>query len=118
MRRGIFQNVVTAESDIKPGAKVLRMENTIVEYDKGGGAGRYFGGIWGAGQPRLGVRGQITDGDKKVFSYEIRRSGASAAGRIVGGFMKDEDVQIDDIHSITTDLTDFMAAVAGKYAAR
>jgi hypothetical protein len=37
---------------------------------------------------------------------------------MVGGFMKDEDVQIDDIHSITTDLTDFMAAVAGNYAAR
>jgi hypothetical protein len=29
--------------------------------------------------------------------------------------MKDEDVQIEDIRSLTLDLTDFIAAIAGKY---
>ena len=35
-----------------------------------------------------------------------------------GGFMKDEDIQIKDIRSLVLDLTDFMAAVAGKYRPR
>jgi len=117
-RKSVFANVVTSESAIKPGAKVLRLENTITEYSKGGGAGRYFAGIYGAGQPNLRVDGKMFDGEKPVFTFEMRRSGASAAGRLSGGFMRDEDVQIEDMHSMGIDLSDFMAAVAGKYAAR
>jgi hypothetical protein len=117
-RKGIFANVVTSESAIKPGAKVLKLENTITEYSKGGGAGRYFAGIYGAGQPNLRVDGTMVDGDKPVFTFEMRRSGASAAGRLSGGFMRDEDVQIEDMHSMGIDLSDFMAAVAGKYTPR
>lgn len=117
-RRGVFAHVVTKESEIKPGAKVLKLENTITEYSKGGGAGRYFAGIYGGGQPNLRVVGKMTDGDKTVFNFEARRSGASVGGRLNGGFMKDEDVQIEDIRSMSLDLSDFIAAVAGKYTAK
>jgi len=118
IRRGIFANVVTSEGAIKAGAKVLKMENTITEYSKGGSAARYFAGLYGAGQPVLRVQGKMTDGDKALFTFEARRSGASAGGRLTGGFMRDEDVQIEDMHSMSIDLSDFMAAVAGKYAAK
>ncbi len=113
--KGIFANVVTRESDIKPGARLLRLENTIVEYAKGGGAARYFVGLYGGGQPKLRILGKMTDGDKTVFTYEGRRSGVSAGARMTGAFMKDEDIQLEDIRSLTLDLSDFMAAVAGKY---
>ena len=112
---GIFATVVTQESDIKPGAKVLKMENTITEFSKGGGAGRYFAGLYGGGQPVLRVQGRMTDGDKSEFTYELRRSGTSAGARMGGVFMKDEDIQIEDIRSMVLDLTDFMAAIARKY---
>ena len=111
----IFGAVVTQESDIKPGAKVLKMENTITEFNKGGGAGRYFAGLYGGGQPVLRVQGTASDGGKPMFTYELRRSGTSAGARLNGAFMKDEDIQIEDIRSMSVDLTDFMAAIAGKY---
>ncbi len=111
----IFGEVVTRESDIKPGAKVLSLENTITEFAKGGGAARYFAGLYGGGQPVLRVQGKMTEGDKTLFTYEARRSGTSAGARMTGVFMKDEDIQIQDIRSLALDLTDFMAAVARKY---
>jgi len=117
-RKGIFGSVVTNETEIKPGGKTLKLENTIVEYSKGGGAARYFAGLYGAGQPGLRVQGKMTDGDKTVFTFEAKRSGTSAGARMVGGYMKDEDIQMEDIRSMTLDLTDFMAAIAGKYAAK
>jgi hypothetical protein len=113
--RGIVGEVVTRESDIKPGGKVLKLENTITEFTKGGGAARYWVGLYGGGQPVLRVAGKMSDGDKVVFTYEIRRSGTSAGARVGGVFMKDEDIQIQDIRSMVLDLTDFMAAVAKKY---
>lgn len=113
--RNIFGNVVTQESEIKPGAKVLKLENTITEFSKGGGAGRYFAGLYGGGQPVLRVQGRMNDGDKTVFTFEIRRSGTSGGARMGGAFMKDEDIQIEDIRSMALDLSDFMAAVARKY---
>jgi hypothetical protein len=117
-RKGIFGNVITNEAEVKQAAKTLKLENTIVEYSKGGGAARYFAGLYGAGQPVLRVQGKMTDGDKTVFTYEARRSGTSAGARMVGGYMKDEDIQIEDIRSMTLDITDFMAVIAGKYAAK
>jgi len=117
-RKGIFEKVVTNETEIKPGGKALKFENTIIEYSKGGGAARYFAGLYGAGQPVLRVQGKMTDGEKTVFTFEGRRSGTSAGSRMGGGYMKDEDIQIEDIRSVTLDLTDLMAAIAGKYAAK
>jgi len=116
--RGLFSNIATSESEIKPGARVLKLENTIVEYAKGGGAARYFAGLYGAGQPVLRVSGKMTDGDKTVFTYEARRSGTSAGARMIGAFKTDVDIQLEDIRSMTLDLTDFMAALAGKYQAK
>ncbi len=113
--KGIFTNVVTSESDIKPGARVLKLENTIIEYSKGGGAARYWVGMYGGGQPVLRIDGKMTDGGKVVFAFQARRSGVSAGARLTGAFMKDEDIQIQDIRSLVLDLDDFVAAVAGKY---
>ena len=114
--RNLFQTVVTQESDIKPGAKVLRMENTISEFNKGGGAARYFVGMYGGGQPVLRMEGKMIAADKPVFTYQARRSGVSAGSRVGGAFMRDEDIQIQDIRSMTLDLADFMSVLSGKYA--
>src|SRR5207248_4479393 len=110
----MFGNVVTQEKDIKPGARVLKMQNTITEYAKGGGAARYFVGLYGGGQPNLRVQGKASEGDKALFTYEARRSGVSAGARMVGAFLKDTDIQLEDIRSMVLDLTDFMAIVAKK----
>ncbi len=111
----IFANVVTREGDVKPGVKTLKLENTITEFSRGGGAARFFVGLYGGGQPVLRVQGKMTDGDKTVFTFEARRSGTSGGARMGGGYMKDEDIQIEDIRSMSLDLTDFMAVIAGKY---
>src|SRR6267143_6286777 len=87
--RGVFPTIILRESDIKPGGRVLKMDNTIIEYAKGGGGARYFVGLYGGGQPILRVQGKITDGTKTVFNYEARRSGVSAGARMGGAFMKD-----------------------------
>ena len=113
--RGIFPQIVLRESDVKPGARVLKLENTIVEYAKGGGGARYWAGLYGAGQPVLRVDGQMTDGEKAVFRYQARRSGVSAGARMTGAFMKDEDIQVQDIRSMVLDLADFMSAVSDKF---
>ena len=116
--KNVFPIIVTREADIKPGAKTLKLENNIVEYSKGGGGARFWVGMYGGGQPVLRVQGKMTDGNKAVFTFEARRSGVSAGARIGGAYMKDEDIQIEDIRSLALDLTDFMAAIAGKYSAK
>jgi hypothetical protein len=113
--KGIFAKVVTDDSEIKPGARVLKLENTILEYSKGGGAARYWVGLYGGGQPMFRVHGIMTDGDKTVFDFEGRRSGVSGGARLGGAFMKDEDIQLQDIRSLVVDLTDLVAAISGKY---
>jgi hypothetical protein len=114
----LFVNIVTNQAEIKPGAKVLKLENTITEFTKGGGAARYFAGLYGGGQPVLRVQGKMTDGEREVFSFEARRSGTSGGARMTGAFLKDMDIQAEDIHSMTLDVSDFMAAMAGKYEPR
>ena len=116
--KGLFANVVLESSELKSGGRMLKLENTIVEYSKGGGAARYFVGLYGGGQPVLRVQGKMTDGDKTVFTFEARRSGTSAGSRLGGAFLKDEDIQSEDIRSMVLDLSDFMAAIAGKYSPR
>ena len=112
--RRLFAHVVTSEADVKPGAKLLKVENTIVEYAKGGGAARYFVGLYGGGQPVLRVQGKMTEGDKTLFSFEARRSGVSAGARMGGAFMKDEDIQLEDVRSMVLDLSDFVEIIARK----
>ena len=114
--RKIFTNVVTRESDIKAGAKILRLETTITEFAKGGGAARYFAGLYGGGQPVLRVTGKLMEADKPQFSFDARRSGVSAGARMSGAFLRDEDIQIEDIRSMSLDVADFMSVIAGKFA--
>src|SRR5712692_309889 len=109
----IFNNVVTRESDLKPDVKSLKLENTITEFAKGGGAARYFVGLYGGGQPVLRVQGKMAEGEKPMFTFEARRSGVSAGARMTGVFMKDEDIQIEDVRSMVLDLADFMSVIAG-----
>jgi hypothetical protein len=114
----LVQLVVTDESQIKPGAKVLRMENTIIEYAKGGGGARYWIGLYGGGQPVIRVRGRVMDADKPVFSFEGRRSGVSAGARLVGAFKTDVEIQSEDIASLVKDLSDFMEQTARPQPAK
>ena len=116
--KGIFTDIVMDESQIKPGARVLKFENTIIDYSKGSGAARYFAGLYGAGQPMIRVEGKLVEGDKQLFSYEARRSGTSFGARIGGASIGGEQIQAEDVHSMMLDLTDFMAAIAGKYTAK
>lgn len=108
----IFPRVVTKESDIPNGAKTLRLENTIIDYSKGGGAARYFAGLYGGGQPVLKITGKMSDGTNSVFSFQARRSGVSAGARVIGAFKTDVDIQAEDIDSMVKDLTDFIEQVA------
>jgi hypothetical protein len=111
--RNLFTNIVTHEWEVMPGARVLKLENTITEFD-GDSDTRYLGNPFGIGpKPLVRVAGKMTDGDKTVFRFELRRSGVSAGAHmaIMGG----EDIQLEDIRSLTLDITDFVAAIAGKY---
>ena len=117
-RRSLFPNIVTEKSAIKPDAHVLKLENTIVEYSQGDPVGRQFFGLMGAGQPMLRVKGKMTDGEKMVCEFEGHRSGVSVGAHFQGGLWKDQDIQLDDVRSLVLDLTDFMAAIAGKYTPR
>src|SRR5260370_1846394 len=66
----IFNNVVTRESDLKPDLQSLKLENTITEYTKGGGAARYFVGLYGVGQPVPPVQRKMADVDNPAFTFE------------------------------------------------
>jgi len=107
--KGVFASVVTKEADLKPGSKVLKLEPTIVEYEKGGGGARWFAGLYGAGQPVVKVRGRLTDGDRPVFLFETRRSGESGKARWLGGYLSDRDIQTEDIRDLGKALAEFIA---------
>jgi hypothetical protein len=107
----IIANVVTREADVPAGARVLKMENTITQFSKGNAVTRYWIFV---GHPKLRVAGKIADGDKTVFTFEGYRSG----GTLEGGSVSDVGIQLGDIRSLTTDVTDVMAVVAGKYKPR
>jgi len=113
--KGIFVSIAVEEPATKPGVKVLTLTNTIVDFSKGNEVGRYFAGIFGGGQPDLRVHGVATDGNKVVFDYVIHRSGTSFAAFTDTGGRRNEYLQYLDIHSMVLDLTDFIAAIAGKY---
>jgi hypothetical protein len=110
---GLFKIVTSSTNDIPPNSKTLTLQNSIIEYEKGGGAARYWAGLFGAGQPVAKVRGLMYDGDQLVFVYEARRSGDSAASRVAGVWMSDEEIQRDDIRDMADDLAGFMKRTAG-----
>lgn len=109
--RKIFANVITNELDIKPGAHTLKLQNALVGLE-GDSDARYFWGMFGK-QPVIRVAGTMTDGDKTVFSFEARRSGVSVGAHL--GIMEGQDIQLEDIRSLSLDVTDFAACIAGIY---
>ncbi len=109
---GLFKVVTENTNQLVAGGRTLRLENTIIEYEKGGGGARYWAGLYGAGQPVVKVRGLMYDGDKLVFVYEARRSGDSGTARMFGGFMGDDTIQHNDIHDLCVDLAGFMKRTA------
>ncbi|MGH7318568.1 MAG: hypothetical protein ACRELA_02915 [Candidatus Rokuibacteriota bacterium] len=108
--RKLFGTVIASEADLRPGVRALRLENTIIEYEKGGGGARYWAGLYGAGQPVIKVRGRVADGDRAVFLFETRRSGVSGKARWLGAYMSDKDIQTEDIRSLAKAVAEFMAA--------
>ena len=108
----VFGAVTTRAEDIKPDTKTLRLENTIIEYQKGGGGARYWAGMFGGGQPVIKVRGLLTAGDKLMCVYEMRRSGESAGARMNGVFQSDEEIQRNDIRDLASDFSDFVKRTA------
>jgi hypothetical protein len=115
---GAFQErklftVVTSPSEVKPGSRVLRLDNTITEYEKGGGGARMFGFGSGAGQPVIKVRGQLVAEGPPPFVYEARRQGDSASARMFGGYRSDKDIQSDDMKDLAKNLGDFMIKTKG-----
>jgi hypothetical protein len=108
--KNLFAAVVTREADVKPGGRTLRLESTIIEYEKGGGGARYWAGLYGAGQPVIKVRGRMMDGDRQAFLFETRRSGVGGKARWLGGVMSDREIQTRDIQDLADALVEFMAA--------
>ena len=110
----LFATVTTKSEEVKSKAKTLKLDNTIIEFSKGSGVGRHFGGPFGSGgQPVIKVRGQIFDGDKLVCVYEIKRSGESAEARMIGEAISSEDIQRNDIRVLARDLAYFFQRTAG-----
>lgn len=96
--------VVTSPGDVKPGSRILLLDNTIVEYEKGGGGARFFAGGYGAGHPVIKVRGQLTAAHQTLFVYEARRSSVSTTARIFGGYRSDKAIQEEDIKHLAKGL--------------
>lgn len=104
----VFPAIALTPTEVPPGARSLRMETTIVEYEKGGGGARFFAGAYGAGQPVIRVRGRVLDGDRPVFAFDARRSGDSGLSRAFGGYRGDRAIQEEDIRDLAVDLADFL----------
>jgi hypothetical protein len=105
--------VVRSAADVKPGSRVLRLDSTIVEYEKGGGGARFFAGVYGAGHPVIKVRGQLTAADRPLFVYEARRSGISTSARLFGGYRSDKAIQEEDIKDLAKGLGNFITKTKG-----
>ena len=110
--KAVFATVHTNESEVKPEAKVLKLENTIIKFAKGSGGARFWAGEFGAGQPVLCVQGKMTAGDKPLFRFESFRSGDSAAARMDPGWTAEQKLQTRDINDLAIDMADFIAQTA------
>jgi hypothetical protein len=104
----VFPAVALTPAEVAPGARPLRLETTIIEYEKGGGGARFFAGAYGAGQPVIRVRGRVIDGERPVFAFDARRSGDSGLSRAFGGYRGDRAIQEEDIRDLATDLAEFL----------
>lgn len=109
----LFKKVVVSTNDIPSTGRTLRLNNTIIEYEKGGGGARYWAGMFGGGQPVIKVRGLVYENDKLLFVFEARRSGESAGARLAGVWMSDEEIQRNDIRDLAVDVVECMRRIAG-----
>lgn len=105
--------VVQSPTDVNPSVRLLHLDSTIIEYEKGGGGARFFAGVYGAGQPVIRVRGQLTAEGRPLFVYEARRSGTSGTARWFGGYRSDKDIQEEDIKHLARSLGDFIVKTKG-----
>jgi hypothetical protein len=105
--------VVQSPAEVRPGGRLLRLDSTIIEYEKGGGGARFWAGGYGAGQPVIKVRGQLTADGRPLFVYEARRSGMSTTARMFGGYRGDKAIQQEDIKHLAKGLGDFMVRTKG-----
>lgn len=109
----LFPGVAMA-TPIPPEGRSLRLETMIIEYEKGGGGARFFGGLYGAGQPVIRVRGRVMDGARLVFAFEARRSGETVKARLLGGYRSDKAIQEEDIRDLAEDLVEYMRRNGGR----
>ena len=107
--RRVFPAVALTSSELAPGIRPLRLETTIIEYEKGGGGARFFAGAYGAGQPVIRVRGRVVDGERPVLAFDARRSGDSGLSRAFGGYRSDRAIQEEDIRDLASDFAEFLS---------
>jgi hypothetical protein len=105
--------VVQSPAEVRPGGRLLRLDSTIVEYEKGGGGARFFAGGYGAGHPVIKVRGQLIADGRPLFVYEARRSSVSTSARIFGGYRSDKAIQEEDIKHLAKGLGEFIVKTKG-----
>lgn len=59
----IVPNVALKQDDVKAGAKLLKLDTTISDFDRGSTGMRVMFGRYGAGRARLTVRGRVVDAE-------------------------------------------------------
>jgi hypothetical protein len=88
--KSTFHTVTTGQVPSAPApGKTLRLQTTILEYEKGGGGARFWAGRFGAGQPVIRVQGRVMDGNlsrrdkaaKRVSPADLVASGATRRSR-------------------------------------
>jgi hypothetical protein len=107
--RKIFPAVVTKESEIKPGSKALKLENTIVKFSRGSSALR-FGVGFGAGMPYIRLQGQLSElgSSKPLFIYDIDETGDWFAS----GYISSGTIQSQAASELVEDVVNFMVRTA------
>jgi hypothetical protein len=105
----IVPEVTTKPGDVNGTNRVLRLDNTIVEFTRGSSAARYTIGF-GAGMPRLRVRGQLVDvtSGKPLLEYDIDET----ADWFGAGFTSSASLQSHAGFELADDVTAFMWAIA------
>lgn len=108
--KGVFTKAVIDEPDIT--GPTLKFVSTIVEYENGGDAVRYFAGVYGGGQPKIKIRFSVLDATATKGKFEIERRGEGAGARVGGAFISDKDIQAGDILDLAADFAEFVNATA------
>lgn len=107
----LFKAIVTREADIPPGAKVIYLDTTIIQYEKGNAAARAFTGL--GGHPVIAIQGRLLDGNRQVFAFEELRGGGVSV-RPFAAFRPNRDLQQADLTDIAQLLVDHIARVTGR----